>query len=418
MNPVTWTFPTRILFGEGAIRRIGLEAHQLGGSRALVVADPGVVSARLVDAVVEALEEAGVVTSLFSDIQENPGEKSVHAGVAALRAKHADLVVAVGGGSTLDVAKLIRMRALPDVHERPLLDYDEATGGERHISPRMPAMIAVPTTAGTGSEVSRSAVVTLEANRRKTVISSPHLQPSVAILDPKMTAALPPRLTATTGFDALSHCVEAYLALGDHPLCDAIALGGLKLIGESLLRSFRAPDDLAARGAMLKAAMMGAVALQKGLGAGQALAHPLANDRGIQQGLAKALCLPAVAAFNAAAAPDRVRAVAAALGVDDLGEGLRRLRADLGLPGGLREVGVAEGDLDALAARAAEDASIRTNPRPCGREELLDIYRSSLLFCGELGYPEVPEILRGEVLYTWAYKSSPRNRGLVCPPHH
>jgi alcohol dehydrogenase class IV len=169
---------------------------------------------------------------------------------------------------------------------------------------------------------------------------------------------------------------------------------------------------------MLKAAMMGAVALQKGLGAGQALAHPLANDRGIQQGLAKALCLPAVAAFNAAAAPDRVRAVAAALGVDDLGEGLRRLRADLGLPGGLREVGVAEGDLDALAARAAEDASIRTNPRPCGREELLDIYRSSLLFCGELGYPEVPEILRGEVLYTWAYKSSPRNRGLVCPPHH
>ncbi|MCS6902321.1 MAG: iron-containing alcohol dehydrogenase [Myxococcales bacterium] len=390
MNPVVWTFPTRILFGEGAIQRIGLEAHRLGGSRALVVTDPGVVAVRLVDTVMAALEEAGVVTSLFTEVKENPREASVHAGVAALRAKHADLVVAVGGGSVLDVAKLIRMRALPDVHERPLLDYDEAIGGERHISPRMPAMIAVPTTAGTGSEVSRSAVVTLEANRRKTVISSPYLQPSVAILDPKMTIGLPPRLTATTGFDALSHCIEAYLALGDHPLCDAIALGGLRLLAESLQRAYHAPADLQARGAMLKAAMMGAVALQKGLGAGQALAHPLANDRGIQQGLAKALCLPAVVSFNAVAVPERIQAVAGALGVEDLGEGLRKLRRELDLPHGLREVGVAEGDLADLATRAAEDASIRTNPRPCGREELLDMYLSSLLIWH---HPVSPEVL-------------------------
>lgn len=382
MNLVTWAFPTRILSGEGAIQRIGLEAHQLGGSRALVIADPNVVSTRLIDPVLAALEEAGVVTSLYTDIRENPTEKNVHDGVASLRAKHADLVVAVGGGSVMDAAKLIRMRALPGVHDRPLVDYDEATGGERYISPRMPAMIAIPTTAGTGSEVGRSAVVTLEANQRKTVIFSPYIQPSVAILDPKMTATLPPRLTATTGFDALSHCIEAYLALGDHPLCDAIALGGVRLIGANLRRAYQTPDDLQARSAMQKAAMMGAVAFQKGLGAGQALAHPLANDRGLQQGLAKALCLPAVIEFNAPASQQRIDHVAEAFGVSasvrGLVEGLKQLRAELGLPGGLHEMGVTEHTLDALATKAAEDASLRTNPRPCGHEELLGMYRASL----------------------------------------
>jgi 4-hydroxybutyrate dehydrogenase len=378
MNLSTWAFPTRILFGEGAIQRISLEAHQLGGTRALVVADPSVVATRLIEPVLVALEEAGVVTSLFTDVRENPTERNILDGVASLRAKHADLVVAVGGGSTLDAAKLIRMLALPDVHDRPLIDYDEATGGDRHISPRMPAMIAVPTTAGTGSEVGRSAVVTLDANKRKTVIFSPYLQPSVAILDPKLTTTLPPRLTATTGFDALSHCIEAYLALGDHPLCDAIALGGIRLIGANLRRAFQTPDDIEARGAMQKAAMMGAVAFQKGLGAGQALAHPLANTCGIQQGLGKALCMPAVVEFNAPAAPERLRAVAEALGVADLAAGLRQLRGELGLPSGLREAGVKEDLIQGLAAEAAEDASIRTNPRPCGREELLGMYRASL----------------------------------------
>lgn len=382
INPVMWAFPTRVLFGEGAIQKIGLEAHQLGGTRALMVVDPGVVSARLVDPVVTALEEAGVVTSLFTDLGENPREQSVHAGVAALRAKHADLVVALGGGSALDAAKLIRMRALPGVNERPLVDYDEATDGVRHISSRMPPLIAVPTTAGTGSEVGRSAVVTLDCNGRKTVIFSPYLQPTVAILDPHLTATLPARLTATTGFDALSHCVEAYLSLGDHPMCDAVALGGLRLIGASLRRAFREPGDLGARGAMMKAAMMGAVAFQKGLGAGQALAHPLSADHGMQQGLAKALCLPAVVEFNAAVCGERVADVAQALGVSGgaagLIEALRSLRSELGLPGGLREAGVAEGALGALADKAAEDASVRTNPRACGRAELLALYQASL----------------------------------------
>lgn len=405
MDLVTWAFPTRILSGEGAIQRIGLEAHRLGGSRALVIADPNIITNRLIDPVVSALESAGVVTSLFTEIRENPTEKNVQAGVAALRAKHADIVVAVGGGSALDAAKLIRMLALPGVHDRPLIDYDEATVGEQHISSRMPAMIAIPTTAGTGSEVGRSAVVTLEANKRKTVIFSPYLQPSVAILDPKMTATLPPRLTATTGFDALSHCIEAYLALGDHPLCDAIALGGIRMIGENLRRSYQIPEDLQARSAMQKAAMMGAVAFQKGLGAGQALAHPLANDQGLQQGLAKALCLPAVIEFNAPLSQQRIDAVAEAFGVSGgvqgLVGGLKQLRTDLGLPGGLREVGVEEQALEILAAKAAEDASLRTNPRPCGVRELLELYRESLLplgFTGGICPDSLYTMLRGVIL--------------------
>jgi 4-hydroxybutyrate dehydrogenase len=271
------------------------------------------------------------------------------------------------------------MLALPDVHDRPLIDYDEATGGDRHISPRMPAMIAVPTTAGTGSEVGRSAVVTLDANKRKTVIFSPYLQPSVAILDPKLTTTLP---AAAHRHDRLRRPVPLHRgvpgprrppALRRHrPRRDPAHRGA------NLRRAFQTPDDIEARGAMQKAAMMGAVAFQKGLGAGQALAHPLANSCGIQQGLGKALCLPAVVDFNAPATPERLRAVAEALGVTDLAAGLRQLRGELGLPSGLREAGVNEDLIPSLAAEAAEDASIRTNPRPCGREELLGMYRASL----------------------------------------
>lgn len=388
MNLATWAFPTRILYGVGAIQKIGREAQQLGGTRALVVADPGIVSLRLVDPVVEALEEAGVVSSLFTDIDENPTEKNLRDGVAAFRAKHADVVVGVGGGSALDIAKLVRLRAFPGVHDLPLVEYDEVTAGERHISPRLPPMVAVPTTAGTGSEVGRSAVVTVEANGRKTVIFSPHLQPNVALLDPRMTATLPPRLTATTGFDALSHCLEAYLAKGEHPLCDAIALGGLRLIARNLRRACEAPDDLGARGAMMQAAMMGAVAFQKGLGACQALAHPLASDLRMQQGLAKALCLPAVVLHNAPASGERLREVSLALGVQgqggaageaaDLAGALGALRAALGLPSGLRAAGVADEALGQLADKAAQDASLLTNPRACSRGDLLDLYRASL----------------------------------------
>ncbi|HVY47675.1 MAG TPA: iron-containing alcohol dehydrogenase, partial [Minicystis sp.] len=206
-----WSFPTRILFGVGAVGEVGGEARRLGGTRALVVTDEGVVRAGLTAPVERSLRAAGVDVHVFDKVLGNPIEKNVHDGVAAFRASGADLVVAIGGGSPLDVGKLVRLGIK---HTRPLVDYDDATGGDKFITSDVPPMIALPTTAGTGSEVGRSGVVTLDANKRKTVIFSPHLMANVAVLDPELTRALPAFLTAATGFDALTHCLEAYVSKG------------------------------------------------------------------------------------------------------------------------------------------------------------------------------------------------------------
>jgi len=377
-----WSFPTRIVFGTGAVREVGNEAKRLGASRALVVADQGVVAAGLLRPVEASLRAAGLAVATFAGVDPNPVEKNVHDGVRAYRESESDLVVAVGGGSPLDVGKIIRLKARPGVHERPLVDYDDATGGDEHITASVPPMLAVPTTAGTGSEVGRSGVVTLDANGRKTVIFSPYLMPSAAILDPELTVSMPPRTTAATGFDALTHCLEAYVALGDHPMADAIALGGLGLVARYLGRAVANPSDVEARGGMMKAAMMGAVAFQKGLGACHSLAHPLSNLCKLHHGLANALCLPAVVDFNAAVAEARLGEAARALGAEPSSPGLsaklRELRTELGLPDSLRAAGVKPEQLEPLADGAIEDACHRSNPRPCTRADLLALYQASL----------------------------------------
>ena len=377
-----WSYPTRVLFGAGAAAETGNEVKRLGATRALIVTDKGVVGAGLVAPVEQALASAGIAMALFADVDSNPVEKNVHDGVLAYRDAKADIIVAVGGGSPLDVGKLIRLKARPGVHERPLVEYDDATGGDAYITADMPAMLALPTTAGTGSEVGRSGVVTLEANRRKTVIFSPYFMANAALLDPELTTTMPPRATAATGFDALTHCLEAYVSIGDHPMADAIALGGLRLVAEHLQRAVTAPTDIAARGGMMKAAMMGAVAFQKGLGACHSLAHPLSNLYGLHHGLANALCLPAVIDYNAPIAETKLADVARALGGEPssrgLGVRLRELRRSIGLPESLGAAGVKVEQLDPLADGAIADACHRCNPRPCTRADLLELYRASL----------------------------------------
>jgi alcohol dehydrogenase class IV len=369
-----WSFPTRILFGVGAVARVGDEATRIGAKRALVVTDKGVVAAGLVGPVVDALAAAGVAAQVFDGVHGNPVERDVHDGVAAFRDAKADLVVAVGGGSPLDVGKLVRLGVN---HRRPLVDYDDATGGDRFITPDVPPMLAIPTTAGTGSEVGRSGVVTLDVNHRKTVIFSPYLMANAAILDPAMTRTMPAHVTAATGFDALTHCVEAYVARGDHPMADGIALEGIKLCAANLERAVSHGDDLAARGGMLKAAMMGAVAFQKGLGACHSLAHPLSSECGLHHGLANALCLPAVVEFNNAAVRDRQVEIARVLGSNDLAAALRALRARIGLPAGLGAAGVPWDKLGALADLAIQDACHTLNPRMCLRDDLYALYEAS-----------------------------------------
>lgn len=373
-----WSFPTRIVFGAGAAGQTGAEAVRLGSKRALVVTDKGVVKAGLLAPIEVSLRASGVSISVFDDVLGNPIEKNVHDGVRAFRECGADLVVAVGGGSPLDVGKLVRLGVF---HHRPLAEYDDAIGGDALITSNVPPMLALPTTAGTGSEVGRSGVVTLDANHRKTVIFSPHLMPNAALLDPELTRHLPAFLTAATGFDALTHNLEAYVAKGDHPLADGVALEGIRHVGRYLERAVKSGDDLEARGGMMKAAMMGAVAFQKGLGACHSLAHPLSSEHDVHHGLANALCLPAVCAFNAEVAGARLAEVSVLLGGEASARGcveiLKSLRTRIGLPEGLAVAGVPRGNVDKLADLAFQDACHVSNPRPCTQDDLRALYEAS-----------------------------------------
>ena len=374
-----WNFPTRIVFGAGEARRAGEEARALGIDRALIVTDPGVVAAKLSDGVQESLQAAGIATVLYSEVESNPTEANIAGGARAFSDHRANGVVAIGGGSALDSAKLIALRARV---KQPFEELDDAVGGGRHIPAELPPLVAIPTTAGTGSEVGRAAVVTVRSSGRKTVIFSPHLLAKVAILDPTLTLSLPPHTTAATGFDALTHCIEAYLAQGDHPMADAIALAGIDLIVNHLPKAVAEGQALDARSAMMKAAMMGAVAFQKGLGACHSLAHPLSSECGLHHGLANALCLPAVMDYNEDAVFERVIHVGVLLGAElvpgGTADALRGLRQKVGLPDGLSEVGVERNKLPLLADLAVRDACHLENPRACTRDDLLRLYEASL----------------------------------------
>jgi 4-hydroxybutyrate dehydrogenase len=371
-----WSFPTKIVFGAGEIQKLGQETTALGVGRVLVVADPGVEKNGLLNAPLSALGKAGLVTSVFTGVEPNPTEQNVEDGAKAYAQHRAEAVVAVGGGSPMDAAKLIALRAVCGL---PFEQLDDAIDGGVHVPANVPPIITVPTTAGTGSEVGRSGVITLRSTGRKTVIFSPRLLAKVAILDPELTVSMPKGVTAATGFDALTHCVEAYLSTGDHPLADAIALGGIELVAHYLERAVAEPTDLEARGGMMKAAMMGAIAFQKGLGACHSLAHPLSSEHGLHHGLANALCLPAVIAFNASVVPERVRRVGALLGdPNDAVKAIAGLRDRVGIAAGLSGSGIRQEHLPPLAKKALEDACHRSNPRPCSEMDLLELYRASL----------------------------------------
>jgi len=379
-----WSFPTRVLVGQGSAQDTGAEAKRLGGTRALIVSDPGVAGAGILEGITASLEAAGLHVSRTTDISGNPLEAEVLGATDAYRTAEADIVIGVGGGSALDVAKLVRVLA---THPLPLAQYDDAKGGDRLITEPVPPMIALPTTAGTGSEVGRSGVVTLQATNQKTVIFAPSLMPNVAILDPLLSVSLPPRATAATGIDALTHCIEAYCAKGHHPMADAIALEGIRITVENLAHAVHDGKDLKARAAMLEAAMMGATAFQKGLGACHSLAHPLSAETGMHHGLANALCLPAVLDFNRQVIPERIAQIARIMGArgDDVetlafecSGAVKALRRNVGLPDGLGDEGIEEDALPKLAELAMADACHHMNPRECTAEDMLALYRASL----------------------------------------
>jgi alcohol dehydrogenase class IV len=386
MKKAIFTFPTHIVFGNGTIQTIPKELSKFQIKKALIVADKGLLQAGLIDIVTQQLEIAGVQYAIYDGVQGNPIEQDVYDGVKVYTNNVCDFVIGIGGGSPLDIAKLI---CLKSTHELPLEEYEDSIGGHKKISSNLPDFMAIPTAAGTGSEVGRSAVVTLESSGRKTVIFSPHLLAKVVIADPELTVGLPRGLTAATGMDALTHNLEAYLAKNFHPICDGIALEGMKLVSENLRRAVEDGTDLEARGNMLVAAMMGAIAFQKGLGVTHSLAHPLSTVSGLHHGLANAIVLPHAMDFNRQVSAGRLVDVASALGVEtgslSLEEGAQAaidqvlmLCQDVGIPQNLSQVGVEANQIPVLAEQAIQDVCHQLNPRVCTLQDMIDIYSAAI----------------------------------------
>ena len=366
-----FSFPTKIRFGAGTLAELPKQLAALGVSKPLIVTDPGLVST---DAFKSLERISGKKWAVFSGVNPNPAMEDVEAATAAYQAGKCDSVIAFGGGSALDVGKVIRICIKrPD---KPLIpfDFDADWSG---LAP----CITIPTTAGTGSEAGRSSVIIKDG--RKQVIFHPSLLASLVILDPELTRGLPPKLTAATGADALIHCMESFTSPVFHPMCDGIALEGIHLIGQSLARAVKNGDDIDARGKMQVAAMMGAVAFQKDLGAIHSLAHPLSTFCGLHHGTANALCTPFVMKFNAERVPGVYRRVGIALGLsnpDDKAtiEHISGLFREIGLAPGLRAYGVKESLLDAMSDQAFEDTCHQTNPVPVTRNDLRSLYQLAL----------------------------------------
>ncbi len=384
MPITTFSFPTTTHFGAGALAELPSRCRRLQIRRPLVVTDGGLLGTDAFQSVRRVLGETqqGGDWFVYSGVHPNPVEQDVREAAAAFRQHHCDAVIGLGGGSALDVGKAARLLV-----KRPGLDFTRFYD-EPDWSGLLP-FIAIPTTAGTGSEVGRSSVITLAATHRKGVLFHTELLAKLVILDPELTVGLPAKLTAATGADALTHCIESYTCPVFHPMCDGIALEGIVLIIEALPRAYRNGQDLDARGKMLVAAAMGAVAFQKDLGVVHSLAHPLSTLCGLHHGLANALCLVAGMKFCAERRPGLYRRVGIACGLDVMKCSereadqqtmgfLTEFLAGLGLNTRLHYHGVKPSDLDALVAQAVEDPCHKTNVVPVTATDLRALYEAVL----------------------------------------
>jgi alcohol dehydrogenase class IV len=381
----TFSFPTRIVFGAGATRLLPASLKEIDVRRPLVVTDRGLRAAAPFKMVESALQEGGVQYEVFDGVHPNPIEEDVVQAAESYRTAGCDSVIGVGGGSAIDVAKATVVLAR---QQGTLADFEAQAGGMDRMAGPYDPIIAIPTTAGTGSEVGRSSVITSHKLKRKIIIFSPWLMPKRAILDPELTVSLPPFLTAATGMDAFTHCLESLTCPVYHPLCDAIAIHGLELVIKYLERATRDGRDIEARGNMLVAASMGAIAFQKDLGATHSLAHPLSTEFGLHHGLANALCLPVVMRFNLEAAAPHYARLARLYRDHDSNEPENRQAAEaiemveamierLGIKRGLRDHGVPRESLEALSGSAFADSCHKTNIRPCTQNDLLRLYEES-----------------------------------------
>jgi len=380
----SFSFPTAIISGVGALAGLAARLRQMGSRRALVVTDKALVETTAFDLLAGHLGRSNLGTTweIFSGVHSNPLEEDVVHAAKMFREAKCDTVVAFGGGSALDVGKALRLLVKrPELQLKDFNFNDDWNGLAR--------CLAIPTTAGSGSEVGRTATITLSSTHKKSVIFLPRLLPKLVILDPDLTRDLPAPLTAASGMDALTHCVEALTSPTFNPMCDGIALEAIRMVVQSLPAAVAHGHDMPARERMLVAAMMGGVAAEKNLGATHSLAHPLSTLAGLHHGAANAVCLPHVMHFNAQRKPGTYRRVGLACGLDVIGvpaevsdfrtiEFIKKFIADLGLKSTLHQHGVKEAHLDALAEQAFDDACHLTNPVPVNREELKVLYRAAM----------------------------------------
>ena len=374
----TFQFPTLIQFGPGVRAEIGAHLAAQGLKRPLVVTDRGLAPLPLLRGIADGLREGGLDTAVFSEVGGTPARSQVAAGVAAFRSHSADAIVGVGGGAGLDVAKAVALMAS---HPGDLFDYEDGLAEPRKVDGPLPYWVAVPTTSGTGSEVGRSAVISDDETHIKKIVFSPRLLARAVFADPELTLDLPAKVTAATGMDALTHCIEAYLAKDYHPICDGIALEGLRLGAPALAKCVETPKDVRARSDMMMSSMMGAIAFQKGLGLTHSLAHALSTLADLHHGYANGLMIDHALPFNIPKAAERFRVMAGIVGLkhqspEAFMDWLRELKARVGIPATLAEAGVPR-DIDRLSDLAMQDTCHLNNPRPCTRDDFKRIFTAA-----------------------------------------
>ena len=373
----TYHFPTVIRFGNGVVDELAPHLRSEGKEKPLLVSDKGLAKLPFFVAALEQLVESGLEVKLFSGIDSNPVKQNVLDGKDTYHQGKCDCIIGFGGGASMDVARAI---ALAAHHDRDLFDFDDALGGDKYVTEEVPYFVTVPTTSGTGSEVGRSTVIADDDTHKKRVLFSPRIMASRVFADPGLTIDLPPHITAATGMDALCHNVEAYLSKGFSPMCDGVALEGIRLIADSLETATNNPD-IESRGKMMMGALMGATAFQKGLGIVHSLAHPLSTMFDTHHGLANAIMISYGVEFNRGAVPERIGDINEALGLSretDLVEWLRAFNGNLGMPTTLLALDVNGSHLDALAELALDDVCHQCNPRKVGLRDFKNIYAKAL----------------------------------------
>jgi alcohol dehydrogenase class IV len=376
-----WNYPTAIRFGPGAINELPDACRELGMRNPLLITDEGLKDFPMAQNAIRANAEAGLPTGLFADVQGNPIGANVDAGVVAYRAGNHDGVIAFGGGSALDAAKAI---ALMVGQDQPLWEFEDIGDNWTYVkTDNIAPVVAVPTTAGTGSEVGRASVITNEHTHQKKIIFHPTMVPGIVISDPELTCGLPPHITAATGIDAFVHCFEALCAPGYHPMADGIALEGMRLIAEALPKAFAKGDDLEARADMLAAASMGATAFQKGLGGVHALAHPIGAVYNAHHGLTNAILLPYVMVANGKAISDHMILLGRTLGLADANyEGVLKwvldFRERMNIPHDLAAIGIPADRADDIGKMALNDPTASGNPVNLTAEEYSEIFLNAV----------------------------------------